>query len=119
MWLLPISLIVSPIVIALPLSRYLARIMDGNYQPLRPFRWFEKKLNGGPQSWKQYTVSLLIFNAVLFVYGYIVLVLPPVMPLNPRRLGMLAPSTIFPTAISVITNTNMQNYSADVAVSKF
>src|SRR5260221_14064991 len=108
MWLLPISLIVSPIVIALPLSRYLARIMDGNYQPLRPFRWFDKKLNCGPQSWKQYTVSLLFLNAVLFVYVYIFLMLQPVMPLNPAGLGMVAPTQIFHTGISFITNTNMQ-----------
>ncbi len=119
MWLLPISIIVFTIVIAIPLSHYMAKIMDGKYQPLRPFRWFEKKLNGGAQSWKQYTVSLLIFNVVLFVYGYIVLMSQPVMPLNPRGLGMLAPTTIFHTVISFITNTNMQHYSGDVAFSNF
>src|SRR3984957_9984449 len=119
MWLLPISVIVFTIIIAIPLSRYMAKIMDGNYHPLRAFRWFEKKLNGGPQSWKQYTVSLLIFNVVLFVYGYIVLMLQPMMPLNPRGLGMLAPTTIFHTVLSFITNTNMQHYSGDVAFSNF
>lgn len=119
MWLLPISIIVFTIIIAIPLSRYMARIMDGNYQPLRPFRWFEEKLYGGPQSWKQYTVALLIFNAVLFVYGFVVLALQPVMPLNPRGLGMLAPTTIFHTVLSFITNTNMQHYSGDVAFSNF
>jgi len=73
MWLLPISIIVFTIVIAVPVSRYMARIMDGNYQPPRLFRWFEKRLDSGPQNWKQYTVALLVFNLVLFVYGYIVL----------------------------------------------
>jgi hypothetical protein len=42
MWLLPISIIAFTIIIAIPLSRYMAKIMDGNYQPPRPFRWFEK-----------------------------------------------------------------------------
>src|ERR1700736_3778890 len=119
MWLLPISIIVFTIIIAVPLSRYMAKIMDGNYQAPRPFRWFEKKLDSGPQSWKQYTVALLVFNAVLFVYGFIVLSLQPLMPLNPRGLGMLAPSTIFNTVISFITNTNIQHYSGDVAFSNF
>src|ERR1700752_4045200 len=41
------------------------------------------------------------------------------MPLNPRGLGMLAPSTIFNTVISFITNTNIQHYSGDVAFSNF
>src|ERR1700674_3476447 len=119
MWLLPISIIVFTIPIAVPVSRYMARIMDGNYQPPRLFGWFEKHLDSGPQNWKQYTVALLVFNAVLFVYGYIVLSLQPVMPLNPRGLGMLAPTTIFHTVLSFITNTNMQHYSADVAFSNF
>ena len=119
MWLLPISIIVFTIIIAVPVSRYMARIMDGNYQPPRLFGWFEKHLDSGPQNWKQYTVALLVFNAVLFVYGYIVLSLQPWMPLNPRGLGMLEPTTIFHTVLSFITNTNMQHYSGDVAFSNF
>src|SRR5260370_30177919 len=119
MWLLPISIIVFTILIAVPVSRYMARIMDGNYKAPRLFAWFEKHLDSGPQNWKQYTVALLVFNAVLFVYGYIVLSLQPWMPLNPRGLGMLEPSTIFNTVISFITNTNIQHYSGDVAFSNF
>jgi K+-transporting ATPase ATPase A chain len=119
MWLLPISVIVFTIIIAVPLSRYMAKIMDGNYQTPGVLRWFEKRLNSGPQNWKQYTIALLIFNTVLFIYGYIVLSLQPWMPLNPRGLGILAPSTIFNTVISFITNTNIQHYSGDVAFSNF
>jgi len=119
MWLLPISIIVFTILIAIPLSRYMAKIMDGKYKPSRIFGWFEKHLDSGAQNWKQYTVALLVFNSVLFVYGYIVLSVQPWMPLNPRGLGMLAPSTIFNTVISFITNTNIQHYSGDVAFSNF
>jgi K+-transporting ATPase ATPase A chain len=119
MWLLPVSIIVFTIIIAVPLSRYMAKIMDGKYRAPRLLHWFEKRLDSGPQNWKQYTIALLVFNAVLFVYGYIVLSLQPRMPLNPRGLGMLAPSTIFNTVISFITNTNIQHYSGDVAFSNF
>src|SRR5271168_2219045 len=119
MWLLPISIIVFTIVIAIPVSRYMAKIMDGKYKAPRIFGWFEKKLDSGPQNWKQYTVGLLVFNTVIFVYGYIVLSVQPVMPLNPRGLGMLAPTTIFHTVLSFITNTNIQHYSGDVAFSNF
>src|SRR6266404_682750 len=100
MWLLPISIIVFTIIIAVPLSRYMAKIMDGNYRAPRFLQWFEKRLDSGPQNWKQYTVALLVFNVVLFVYGYIVLSLQPLMPLNPRGLGMPAPTTIFHTVLS-------------------
>src|SRR5271156_1585486 len=119
MWLLPISIVVFTIIIAIPLSSYLAKIMDGRYPAPWPLHWFEKRLDSGPQNWKQYTVALLIFNIVLFVYGYIALSPQPLMPLNPRGLGMLAPSTIFNTVISFITNTNIQHYSGDVAFSNF
>jgi K+-transporting ATPase ATPase A chain len=119
MWLLPVSIIVFTILIAIPLSRYMAKIMDGKYKAPQVLAGFEERLDSGPQNWKQYTIALLAFNTVLFVYGYIVLSVQPWMPLNPRGLGMLAPSTIFNTVISFITNTNIQHYSGDVAFSNF
>jgi len=119
MWLLPISMLVFTTLLAIPLSRYLAWIMDGKYHAPGFFRWFEQKLDSGPQDWKQYTAALLIFNTILFVYGFIVLCLQPVAPLNPRGLGILAPSTIFMTVCSFITNTNLQHYSGDQHLSNF
>jgi potassium-transporting ATPase potassium-binding subunit len=119
MWLLPVSIIVFTILVAIPLSRYMAKIMDGKYQAPSVLHWCEKRLDSGPQNWKQYTIALLIFNVVLFVYGYIVLSLQPWTPLNQRGLGMLEPTTIFHTVISFITNTNMQHYSGDQAFSNF
>src|ERR1700688_3138715 len=119
MWLLPISMLVFTTLLAIPLSHYLAWIMDGKYHAPGFFRWFEQKVDSGPQDWKQYTAALLIFNTVLFVYGFIVLCLQPIAPLNPRGLGILAPSTIFMTVCSVMTNTNLQHYSGDQHLSNF
>ena len=72
MWFLPISMLVFSAILAIPMSRYLAWIMDGKYQPPQIFAWFERTLDSGPQNWKQYTISLLIFNTALFVFGFIV-----------------------------------------------
>jgi K+-transporting ATPase ATPase A chain len=119
MWLLPISMLVITSLVAIPLSRYLAWIMDGKYRAPGFFRWFEQRVDSGPQDWKQYTAALLIFNMVLFVFGFIVLCLQPIAPLNPRGLGILAPSTIFMTVCSFITNTNLQHYSGDQHLSNF
>ena len=119
MWLFPITVIALPVILAIPLSGYLAPIMDGKYRPWPIFEWFEKRLDSGHQNWKQYTVALLIFNTVLYLFGYLVLWLQPWMPLNPRGLGALAPSTIFNTVISFITNTDIPHYSGDVAFSNF
>jgi K+-transporting ATPase ATPase A chain len=119
MWFLPISILVTTTVLAVPLGRYLAWIMDGKYKAPKIFRWFEGRLNSGPQNWKQYTASLLVFNAVLFVFGFLVLALQPVMPLNPFGRGLLSPTTIFHSVISFMTNTDLQHYSGDQHFSNF
>jgi len=51
--------------------------MDGHYRAPRFLRWFEANLDGGAQDWKQYTIALLVFNAALFVFGFVVLSLQP------------------------------------------
>jgi potassium-transporting ATPase potassium-binding subunit len=113
MWLLPISILIVTTLLAIPLSKYLTWITDGKYRPWGPFRWIEDKLNNGPQNWKQYTGALLLFNTVLFVFGFIVLSLQPILPLNDLGRGMLAPSTIFHGVVSFMTNTDLQHYSGD------
>jgi potassium-transporting ATPase potassium-binding subunit len=119
MWLLPISLMVFTTILAIPMSRYMAWIMDGKYTPPRLFAWFERRLNTGEQTWKQYAVALIVFNIALFIYGFIVLAVQPIAPLNPRGLGMLAPTTIFNSVVSFMTNTNLQHYSGDVHFSNW
>src|SRR5271170_6958931 len=119
MWLLPVSIVVFTIIIAVPLSRYLAKIMDGRYQAPAPLRWFEKRVDSGPQSWKQYTASILIMNTLMFVFSYIVLALQPWMPLNGLGRGMIETTTILHTVISFITTTDLQHYSGDQVFSNF
>jgi K+-transporting ATPase ATPase A chain len=97
----------------------MAWIIDGKYTPPRFLGWFEKRLDSGPQTWKQYAAALLIFNAMLFIYGFIVLAVQPIAPLNPRGLGMLSPTTIFNSVASFMTNTNLQHYSGDVHLSNW
>ncbi len=118
-WLLPIALLVAATLIAFPLSRYMAWIMEGKYRPWRTFQWIEKRLDSGPQNWKQYTVSLLLFNVLMFIYGYVVLALQPAMPLNPDGKGMIFPSTIFQAVTSFMTNTDLQHYSGEQVLSNF
>jgi K+-transporting ATPase ATPase A chain len=119
MWLLPISILVVTALLAIPLSKYLAWVMNGSYRAPGFLRWIEAKLNSGPQNWKQYTVSLLIFNTVLFVFGFVVLSLQPWMPLNSLGRGMLSPTTIFHSVLSFMTNTDLQHYSGDQHFSNF
>jgi len=118
-WLLPIGLLAAATLLAFPLSRYFAWVMDGKYRPLPVAGWVERHLDGGPMDWKQYTLALLLFNAVLFVIGYLVLAFQPWLPLNGDAKGLMFPSTIFNSVISFMTNTNVQHYAGDVQLSNF
>src|SRR5580698_6819982 len=119
MWLLPALLLLAAILLSVPLSSYFAWLMDGKYRAPRLVKWFEDLVDTGQQDWKQYATALVVFNIALFVFGFVVLCLQPFAPLNPRGLGILAPSTIFNTVISFMTNTNLQHYSGDQHFSNF
>ena len=120
MWLLPALILLTALLISIPLSRYMAWIMDGRYRAPRGFAWCEQRLDSGPQDWKQYTVAVLVFSAVFFVYGFAVLAIQPIAPLNPGgAYGLLWPTTIFNTVASFMTNTNLQHYSGDQHMSNW
>ena len=110
---LPIVTVVIAVVLSIPTGRYLAWLMNGTYRAPAWLAWIERRLDTGPQNWKQYALALLGFNLVMFVFSYAVLALQPSLPLNPDGAKMLAPSTIFNTAISFLTNTNLQHYSGE------
>jgi K+-transporting ATPase ATPase A chain len=116
-WLLPLFIVFITIVLSIPVGLYLARIMDGRYRVPGPLRRIERLLDTGAQNWKQYALALVLFNTLMFVFGYAVLAVQPVAPLNPDGKGMLAPTTIFNTAVSFFTNTNLQHYAGEVCLS--
>jgi K+-transporting ATPase ATPase A chain len=118
-WLLPIAVLIFTTILAVPISKFLAWIMNGKYKAPGFFHWFEARLDSGPQNWKQYTAAMLIFNTVLFVFGFAVLSLQPWMPLNDLNRGMLAPTTILHSVVSFMTNTDLQHYSGDQHFSNF
>ncbi|MBL8823206.1 MAG: potassium-transporting ATPase subunit A [Planctomycetia bacterium] len=114
MWLLPLLIVFVAVLLSIPLGRYLTKVLD------RPAQgWLEKQLDTGAQNWKQYCLAMLSFNVLVFVIGFLVLLLQPWLPLNPDNKGMLAPTTIFNTAASFLTNTNLQHYSGEVHLSYF
>ena len=118
-WLLPLLIIVTTVVLSFPMGRYLAWIMDGHYRVPRWLGWIEARLNTGAQDWKQYAVALLLFNTLMFVVAFALLALQPLLGLNPDGMKMLAPTTIFNTAVSFLTNTNLQHYGGEQHLSYF
>jgi K+-transporting ATPase ATPase A chain len=115
MWLLPVLVIGLAAGLSIPLGLYLARMLDRS----EPGNRLERLLDTGNQDWKQYCLAMLGFNAVLFVIGFGILALQAWLPLNPDDKKTLAPTTIFNTAASFLTNTNLQHYSGEVHLSYF
>jgi potassium-transporting ATPase potassium-binding subunit len=113
MWTLPLLIVISTVILSIPVGFYLAWIMDGRYRAPRWLHWFEERLQTGQQNWKQYVLSMLLFNTVMFLFGFAVLALQPYLPLNPDGKKMLGPTTIFNTVSSFLTNTNLQHYSGE------
>jgi K+-transporting ATPase ATPase A chain len=113
MWFLPGLILATTVLLSIPAGFYLAWIMDGRYRAPRWLQWIERRFDTGPQGWKQYTVSLLLFNTLLFIFGFAILALQPWLPFAPAGKGMLAPTTIFNSAISFFTNTNLQHYAGE------
>jgi K+-transporting ATPase ATPase A chain len=112
MWFLPVLIVGLTVLLSVPLGRYMARVLD----KAGPRNAFERLLDTGPQTWKQYCAAMLVSNGLIFLLGYLVLATQPWHPafLNPDGKGMLSPSTIFNTACSFLTNTNLQHYSGEV-----
>lgn len=119
MWILPLLILFTTILLSIPLGRYLAWIIDGRYHAPAWLQWIERKVDTGPQNWKQYTIALMLFNTLMFVFGYAILQAQALLPLNPDGRGTLSPSTVFNTVTSFMTNTNLQHYSGDQHLSYF
>jgi K+-transporting ATPase ATPase A chain len=74
------------------------------------------------QTWWQYTVSLLAFSFISFLFTYVLLRVQGHLPfndfgLNPQGLGPVAPDLSLNTAVSFMTNTNWQNYTGEQTMS--
>jgi K+-transporting ATPase ATPase A chain len=69
------------------------------------------------QSTGGYIRSLLIFNAVLFILVVLILAFQAALPGNPDHKGRLSFHLILHIASSFVTNTNLQHYSGEAALS--
>ncbi|MGH2270843.1 potassium-transporting ATPase subunit KdpA [Anaerohalosphaeraceae bacterium U12dextr] len=85
-------------------------------------RLFEKaagKVIARAQTWKEYVLSMLLFNGFMFIIVFVILAMQQVLPLNPDGKGALSPDLIFHTVASFTSNTNLQHYSGEVSLSYF
>ncbi len=112
------------VAIIFPAGKYLYHIADGKHTFADPV--FDRVdnvlyricgIDKKEMNWKQYAMSMLATNAVMVFVGYLILRLQGLLLLNPNGIGTMEPSLAFNTIISFITNTNLQHYSGESALS--
>lgn len=112
----------SSALLSWPLGRFLARVLDVPPGPGADCfgrglaRWGGSAL-GRAQSWRGYGLSLLAVNAGLFLVSGLILAAQSRLPLNPDGMGPLSWHLLFHTVSSFVTNTNLQHYSGESALS--
>ncbi|HUL75436.1 MAG TPA: potassium-transporting ATPase subunit KdpA, partial [Vicinamibacterales bacterium] len=117
--------ILFTIATSIPLGRYMARVFTGQPTWLDPVlgpieRLVLKLLRVNPadgQDWKQYSMSLLVSNIVMWVVTFAVVSLQHGLPLNPDGITNMEPTLAFNTISSFVTNTNLQHYSGETGLS--
>jgi K+-transporting ATPase ATPase A chain len=67
--------------------------------------------------WKEYALAMLLFSGVSLVLTYLIERTQQLLPLNPQKLGAVAPDLAFNTAVSFTTNTNWQAYVPETTMS--
>lgn len=101
-----------------PLSRYMALLFGGRFA--RADTVFTHIAGDAPQqNWRQYTIALLAFNALMFAFTFVLLALQQHLSLNPDGQGRASLDLVFNTAASFTTNTNLQHYSGESTWSYF
>ena len=108
-----------------PLGLYMAAVFEGRpVWPQRALGRCERGIYrlcgidaGSEMSWKQYALTLLLFNALGALALYALQRGQAWLPLNPQKFPGLSPDSSFNTAVSFITNTNWQGYSGESAMS--
>ena len=126
-WLQILSVLALVLVGAIPLSRFMARVFQGERNALSPVigpleSAFYRLAGIDPareQNWLSYSLAMIVFSVAGFASLYAILRLQAYLPLNPQGFDGLPPDLAFNTAISFITNTNWQAYSGETTMSHF
>jgi len=112
------------LLLAIPLGRYIGKIFSNEKtwldRFLNPVDGFFYKLSGidikKEMNWKQHLMALLTINMFWFLLAMLVLTNMGWLPLNPDGNPSMSADLAFNTAISFVTNTNLQHYSGETGM---
>jgi K+-transporting ATPase ATPase A chain len=89
--------------VLLPIERVICRL--GGVDPTKE------------QTWREWGTAMLLFNGAGLVVLYLLERVQQWLPLNPDKMGAVAPALAWNTAVSFTTNTNWQAYSGESTMS--
>ncbi len=121
-----IFMYVAMVLLAIPLGKYIAKVFKGEKTWLdfmAPLERLIYKLSGidpnREMNWKQHLKALLTVSVVWQFYAFFSLIFQGHLPLNPDHNPGQTPDLAFNTALSFLTNTNMQDYSGESGVTYY
>jgi K+-transporting ATPase ATPase A chain len=124
-WLQIAAVLLAVLVTARPLGLYMAKVFQGERTLLSPvLAPVERAVCSAAgckpereQTWLSYTLAMLVFNGIGFLFLYGLMRLQGVLPANPQGFAAVPPDLAFNTAISFVTNTNWQSYAGETTMS--
>ena len=121
-----IFMYVATVALAIPLGRYIAKVFNGERTWLdfmSPLERLIYKFSGidpkKEMNWKQHLKALLTINSLWLFYAFFSLLFQAHLPLNPDKNPNQTPDLAFNTALSFLTNTNLQDYSGETGATYF
>ncbi len=126
-WLEILLFLAALLALAKPLGAFMARVFGGERTFLSPILAPLETLlyrvcgidKDEEMEWKRYAACVLLFNLVVFVSLFALLMLQHLLPLNPQQVPPFTWQLALNTAVSFVTNTNWQAYNGETAVSYF
>lgn len=113
------------LLLAIPFGTYIGKVITGDKTfldgLLNPLDRLMYRIGGidptRPMTWQQHLVALLVINAMWLVLSILVLTNMAWLPLNPDHNTSMSADLAFNTAVSFVTNTNLQHYSGESGLS--
>ncbi|HJP61798.1 MAG TPA: potassium-transporting ATPase subunit KdpA, partial [Mucilaginibacter sp.] len=116
----------ATVALAIPLGKFIAKTFNGEKTWLgfmAPLERFIFRFSGidpnREMNWKQHLKALLTINCLWLLYAFFCLLNQAHLPLNPDGNPNQTPDLAFNTAISFITNTNLQDYSGETGATYY
>src|ERR1700749_4404191 len=121
-----IFMYLATVALAIPLGKYIAKVFKGEKTWLdfmAPLERLIFKFSGidpnREMNWKQHLKALLTVNLLWLFYAFFCLLFQSHLPLNPDGNPSQSPDLSFNTALSFVTNTNLQDYSGESLATYF